>query len=114
MSDGIGADAARLARASGLRVVLERTRLPVSPALKAFADLRTTDPADWILGGGDDYELLFAAPESAAKAIETLASREVPVTRIGSLETGGGAFLSDGGQERDISSLGYDHFEKEP
>lgn len=114
VSDGIGVDAARLAHASGLRAVIEKTRLPVSPALAAFAALRKKDPADWILGGGDDYELLFAAPESAAGAIETLASREVPITRIGRLETGGGVFVSDGGQERDISALGHDHFEKGP
>ena len=112
VSDGIGVDAARLARASGLSAVIDRTRLPVSPALAAFAALRKKDPAGWILGGGDDYELLFSAPESAAAAIGTLASREVPITRIGRLETGSGVFLSDGGQKRDISALGHDHFEK--
>jgi thiamine-monophosphate kinase len=114
VSDGIGLDTARLARASGLRAVIEKASLPISPALAAFAALQEKDPCDWILGGGDDYELLFAAPGSAAAAIETLATREVPITRIGRLEQGDGVLLRDGGEERDISSLGHDHFEARP
>jgi thiamine-monophosphate kinase len=114
VSDGIGVDAARLARASGLRAVIEKASLPLSAALAAFGALLERDPFDWILGGGDDYELLFTAPESAAAAIGALASRDVPITRIGRLEEGGGVLLREGGRERDISSLGHDHFEARP
>jgi thiamine-monophosphate kinase len=111
VSDGLGMDAGRLARASGLRAVIERDRLPVSPALAAFGVLEDADPLDWILSGGDDYELLFAAPASAREAVESLASREVPVTRVGRFEQGEGAVLRDGGGDRDISGRGYDLFE---
>src|SRR6266545_6489888 len=114
VSDGIGVDAARLARASGLRAVIEKERLPISRALETFASLQKKDPFDWILGGGDDYELLFAAPASALAGIGGLASREVPITRIGRLEKGKGVLLRDGAGERDVSSLGHDHFEKDP
>ena len=114
VSDGIGVDAARLARASRLRALVEKANLPVSPALAAFGALRRRDPCDGILGGGDDYELLFAAPERAAAEIATLATPEVPITRIGRLEKGEGAFLAEDGRERDISSLGHDHLEKGP
>ena len=112
VSDGIGVDAARLARASGLRAVIEKERLPVSPALETLASLQKKDPFDWILGGGDDYELLFAAPVSALAGIGRLASREVPITRIGRLEKGKGTVLSDRDRERDIASVGHDHFER--
>ncbi len=114
VSDGTGVDAARLARASGLRAVIERERLPVSPALEAFAALQKKDPFGWILGGGDDYELLFAAPKNALAAIGRLSSKEVPITRIGRLEKGDGVVLRDGGKDTDIASLGYDHFERRP
>lgn len=114
VSDGIGVDAGRLARASGLLAVIEPERLPVSPALAAFAALQKQDPAEAILGGGDDYELLFAAPEGALEAIGTLASRELPITRIGRLERGEGAILRGPGEDRDISTLGHDHFERLP
>jgi thiamine-monophosphate kinase len=111
VSDGVGMDAGRLARASGLRAVIEKERLPVSPALAAFASLEGKDPLDWILSGGDDYELLFAAPASERETVESLAGREVPVTLVGRLEHGEGAVLRDGNGDRDISGLGYDHFE---
>ena len=111
VSDGLGMDAGRLARASGLRAVIEKGRLPVSPALAAFGALGDADPLDGILSGGDDYELLFAAPASAREAVEALASREVPVTRVGHLEHGRGAVLRGEEGEREIAGLGHDHFE---
>jgi thiamine-monophosphate kinase len=110
VSDGLGIDAGRLARASGLRAVIETERLPVSPALLAFSESEGQDPLDGILSGGDDYELLFAAPASARPAVEALASREVPVTRIGHLEPGFGAFLRGPDGDREIAGLGHDHF----
>jgi len=111
VSDGLGMDAGRLARASGLRAVIEEARLPRSPALLAFGESEGKDPLDWILSGGDDYELLFAAPERARAAVEALASPEVPVTRIGRLEPGAGAVLRGREGDREIAGLGHDHFE---
>ena len=114
VSDGLGVDAARLARGSGVKAVLESQRIPVSPALAAFARHEGLDPIEWMLAGGDDYELLFAAPETALPAL--VAGRPgwgTPVTRIGSLERGHGAVLRDAsGTERDIAGLGHDHFEE--
>lgn len=111
VSDGVGVDVSRIARASGLRAVIEKERLPVSPALAAFAALEKTDPLDWILRGGDDYELLFTASERALAGLSALVSGKVPITRVGRLEEGEGAVLRDGSRERDIASLGHDHFE---
>ncbi len=114
LSDGLGVDAGRLARASRLRAVIERDRLPVSPALAVFAAEEGRDPLDWILGGGDDYELLFAAPEGALPSVLALGTPQVPVTRVGRLEEGEGAVLRESEADRDIASLGHDHFEKRP
>jgi thiamine-monophosphate kinase len=110
ISDGLGVDAGRLARASGARAVLDQDRLPVSPSLKDFCGRESRDPLEDILAGGDDYELLFAAPESAVAAISDLSTPEVPITRIGRLEKGEGAVLRGSRGERDIASVGYDHF----
>lgn len=110
VSDGLGMDAARLARASGLRAVIEKERLPRSPALSEFAAREGMDPFEWILSGGDDYELLFAAPAAARQAVEALASREVPVTCVGRLEPGAGAVLRGEGDDREIEALGHDLF----
>ncbi len=112
VSDGLGVDAGRLARASGVRLVLERERLPVHPALTTFADLEGLDPIEWILAGGDDYELLFTASAQAELRLAEAPERPpVPITRIGRVEEGSGAVLRGGHGDRDVSEIGHDHFE---
>lgn len=96
LSDGLGADLPRLAKASGgLGWRLDEERLP----LAANADTRAA------LGDGEDYELLFAlAPEQASGLESSWCARfpNVPLTRIGVLTAPG-----DGGQTR---AGGFDHF----
>lgn len=112
VSDGLGLDAGRLARASGARVVLEKDRLPISPALVSFGVVEGIDPVELAIAGGDDYELLFTVPETAAGRIDALAAQiETPVTRIGVIEAGSGAVLRGPSGDRDVAELGHDHFE---
>jgi thiamine-monophosphate kinase len=113
VSDGLGVDAGRLARHSGVRVVLERERIPISRALAAFSEIEGADAVDWVLASGDDYELLFAAPPEAAPDIEKGRPEwGIPVTRIGRVEKGSGAVLRDRKGDRDVSEIGYDHLER--
>ncbi len=110
VSDGLGIDAARLARASGVRLVLEKDRLPVSGALSAFASKAGLDPIDLLLGGGDDYELLFTVPAAEQPRLALHAGTfGVAVTLVGRVEQGTGAVLSEGGALRDITGFGHDH-----
>jgi thiamine-monophosphate kinase len=110
VSDGVGVDAFRLARASEARIVLERARLPVSGTLGDYAALEGADPVDWLLCGGDDYELLFTARSSERSHVEACAgASRVPVTRVGRVEAGRGAVLQEPGGERSVENLGFDH-----
>jgi thiamine-monophosphate kinase len=70
LSDGLSTDLLHLCEESGVAAEIEADLLPIHPAA-------TLEQA---LHGGEDYELLFTAPESAhiPKAIAG-----VPVTRIG-------------------------------
>jgi thiamine-monophosphate kinase len=112
VSDGLGVDAARLARASRVRLVLEKSQLPASEALRCFASRAGLDPLELMLSGGDDYELLFTVPAAEqGRLAERAPDFGVLVTRIGRVEEGSGAVLSDGGAERDIAGLGHDHLE---
>jgi len=113
VSDGLGVDAGRLARRSGVRVVLERERIPISRALATFSEIEGADAVDWVLASGDDYELLFAAPPEAAPDVEKGRPEwGIPVTRIGRVEKGSGAMLRDRKGDRDVSEIGYDHLER--
>jgi thiamine-monophosphate kinase len=112
VSDGLGLDAGRLARASGVRIVLERERLPLSPALTAYAEVESVDPIELVLGGGDDYELLFTSEAGAEGDLAAgSAAWGVTVRRIGVCEEGAGAILRDRSGDRDIAGLGFDHVE---
>ncbi len=111
VSDGLGVDAARLARASGVRLVIEIDSLPLSPALRSFAELSGTDPVETALGGGDDYELLFTVPPASARAFsDPPPDWGVEVRRIGRVEPGEGAFLEEENGLRPIGDRGFDHF----
>jgi len=111
VSDGLGVDAGRLARASGVRLVIESESLPVSPALQAFAELAGRDPIEMALEGGDDYELLFTTPaERAGRFADPPAEWGAPVRRVGRIESGEGAFLEEARGLRPIDDLGFDHY----
>jgi thiamine-monophosphate kinase len=78
LSDGLGADLPRLARASGVGFELDETALPLNPGCtpkQAISD-------------GEDYELLFAvSPRERARLIRNWRRKfpKLPLTRIGRL-----------------------------
>jgi thiamine-monophosphate kinase len=108
VSDGLAADAGKLAQASGCGVHIEADRLPVSAALAAQLGNAAVRAA---LTGGDDYELCFTVP--AARAGEIAARLEdvkCAVTCIGVIEQPSGIRASSNGAPVDFDLRGYDHF----
>ncbi|NYF88807.1 thiamine-phosphate kinase [Tunturiibacter empetritectus] len=111
ISDGLSTDLSHLCRASGVSAEIEQEALPIHPfarKLNAAAALQAT------LHGGEDYELLFAAP-SSVKMPSTLAG--VPLTRIGTLKTRrtGHALmtlLAPDGSRTELKPGGWEHFSK--
>jgi thiamine-monophosphate kinase len=111
VSDGLVADLGHLCAASGVAAVIEAALVPVSAAAAAAV----TEDGRWlqaVLGGGDDYELLFTAPQGADAAVAALASEAgVPVTAIGRIEAGQGVTVLDrAGMPMAIAVPGYRHF----
>ena len=108
VSDGLAADAGKLAAASGCGVRIEIERLPLSAALRAHAG---AGAAQLALAGGDDYELCFTV---AAGRVDELAARaaaaECLVTRIGELTPGNGIMLIEHGVPSARGFTGYEHF----
>src|SRR5690606_11215644 len=103
ISDGLGGDAAHLAAASGVRLVIEVERLP------AAARVSVLDAA----AAGEDYELLAAMPPDFDAHAAAVARRAgVPLTRVGRIEAGEGAvFLHSGAP---VQVAGWDHFAVRP
>ena len=91
-SDGIADSARLLAEASGKRVVVDEDRLPIAAGLRRAAASRTALRAHVFRGG--DYELLATLPAaSVAPARAALRRLGCPLTEIGRVERGRGAWL---------------------
>ncbi len=83
ISDGLLADMRRLEASSGKRFALSEHAVPLSEAA-LFALQQNTVTLQQLLSWGDDYELLFTAPKSAAHALQQLAQHHrVRITKIG-------------------------------
>ncbi|MFZ4553899.1 MAG: thiamine-phosphate kinase [Burkholderiales bacterium] len=109
VSDGLLSDLGHILDGSACGVVLDAARLPW-PA-------RATDGASdalirqCLLSGGDDYELLFTAPQSRHADVAALAAAtSTPVWCIGEIVAGSGIALLDEGQLSRLEPRGYDHF----
>jgi thiamine-monophosphate kinase len=91
LSDGLGADAGHLARASGVKLEIEAEAVPLAPAAVALSQAAGRDPW-WLLSGGEDYELLACIPPAQLKqATEAVLGKGgVPLTQVGEVGTGSG------------------------
>jgi thiamine-monophosphate kinase len=111
ISDGLVADLGHICEASGTGATISLPAVPLSAAARRLAAADPALPVS-LATGGDDYELLFAAPPEASKAIERLAADlALPLTAIGMIEGGAGVRLLDtAGREVPVVSAGWTHF----
>jgi thiamine-monophosphate kinase len=65
VSDGLLGDLAHVARASEVRIDLERARFAVDDPLAAVGAALGVDPLTFVLGGGDDHALAATFPPGA-------------------------------------------------
>jgi thiamine-monophosphate kinase len=87
--------------------------VPLSGELRVLAEESCTDPLQWALAGGEDYELIFTAPPGGFEAaLAALTSRDIPAARIGTIKPveRGRKLIARDGSEIDLEGLGYDHF----
>lgn len=111
VSDGLVQDLGHICRATGLGAAIEAARVPLSPAAAAALAVDHSLLAT-VLSGGDDYELLFTAPDGATDAILELGRRVgVAVTAIGTMVDGAGVTVRDGdGGVLALGRGGWRHF----
>lgn len=103
VSDGLAQDAGHLASASGVALVIEAAKVPLSAEVRTAIEAGRFTLPD-ALTGGDDYELLFTAPADAPLP------EGVPLTCIGHAEAGEGVRVRDGqGALLTLTRGGYRH-----
>jgi thiamine-monophosphate kinase len=101
LSDGLAVDLARLCRESGTGARVYAQDIPMSGELKRAAAFMGMSPLEMALGGGEDYELLFAAPPG---------ERISGAFRIGEITQRGLTLVDESGRAGRISARGYRHF----
>lgn len=111
VSDGLLADLAHIAEVSQARIEIEAARVPLSEHLRELWGKGTSGRARAAIAG-DDYEIAFTAPRSAADAILEAARRTgTQVTEIGRVASGCGvALLDEAGNPIQVARQGYTHF----
>jgi thiamine-monophosphate kinase len=88
VSDGLVGDLAKMLSASGVCGEIDLREVPFSPAARAFFAL-DAGGIEIAATGGDDYEVLAAAPEARAAAFAAAAEAAgVPVRVIGRVSEG--------------------------
>lgn len=113
ISDGLLADAAKLAAASNLAMEIWLSSLPHSPGGNAFIAAAEDQMAArlQLAAGGDDYEILFCAPPTE-RAILAQIGQELGLrlTRIGTMRAGTGLSVrDDAGGRVALGRLGFAH-----
>ena len=111
ISDGLVADLGHICEESGVAARIGADAVPLSEPARRALDAGEATIAD-LVTGGDDYELLFCAPQSARGAVDALGRRlGLAVTRIGAIERGEGVTVMDArGQPLTLGRAGYTHF----
>ena len=117
VSDGLLGDLQHILTASGIGATLDTgTAMNLIAAHPhpywATARFDLQKLLEWVLAGGDDYELAFTAPASARDAVQAAAVMAATrVTRIGQIEAAPGLRLVDNaGQPLAASFASFDHF----
>lgn len=110
-SDGLLSSLYELAEQSGVRILVES--LPAHPGVRKAARRHGFPWEKLILGGGEEYELVFTLRKSRWSDLEeAFSSGGFKLHRIGRVEDGEGVYLSERGKIVKLERVGWEHFKK--
>lgn len=112
ISDGIANEAAEIAEASDVDIVLYEEKIPVSAGFEQFPQFLQEQ---WKYFGGEDFELLGTVSKDDWHIVENIAKKTgVDITRIGHAENAKDnnplVYLQSNNQKKLLSKDGYIHF----
>jgi len=105
ISDGLGSDLNRICRASGVGVIIDANRIPVSSAAR-----KSRTPLESALNDGEDFELLFTLSQRQCRRLLRQWDEPVAITRIGTItKVRKLRIKKSDGRLDDLQPKGYDH-----
>ncbi len=102
VSDGLFADSGHVADASSVAFYLCMEKVGSFPSL--IREMNEQEALRLVLGGGEDYSLLFTASVKRRKSLQTFACR------IGECREGSGVHVTLDGRKMHVPPMGYNHF----
>ncbi len=117
LSDGLATDLSHLCRQSNVGARIVADQIPGQGLLKSVAKiLEQRDSLQWMISGGEDYEMLFTSSPADTPVLSSLAAEHGwTIYPVGTIVEGSGVVLiadsvKDQARERSITYQGYDHF----
>ncbi len=109
ISDGLLADLGHILKASNCGAKVDLEKIPCIDYLKN--NLENPQFQEFVLAGGDDYELCFTAPKAKHEAINALSKQlNLPISHIGSTRTAIGLQADYHNSPIKLLKQGFDHF----
>ena len=109
ISDGLASEANEISTASEVGIMLKENKMPVLKETKEVAKVFQKDVLDYVLFGGEDYQLVFTiTPEKLTQ----LQGELIDLTIVGEVcsSFNGVKLERNDGTIIDIKSKGYNHF----
>lgn len=111
VSDGISSEAAEIAKASHVTLILDDEMIPIHERLKELGDKKVTE---YKYNGGEDFELIGTVPiKDYPYVLEAAKKHDIKLSIIGTViddeKTNNGVLLSKKGKIKPLKKSGYTH-----
>ncbi len=117
VSDGLASETHHLCRESGTGARVWPDRFVWAQEFATVADGRGESPEEYVLHGGEDFELLFTAPVSVEPDLQKELQLRfgTPCTCVGEIveEKEGLGLVRPDGSVSEMGATGWDHFQQE-
>jgi len=114
VSDGLSSEIHHLCDESKVGAEIHEEALPLSPSLLAYCEAEKLNALDFVLNGGEDYELLFTVPLTYISQVVQKVPGETgtPVKSIGRMVPAakGITLITRKGERLPLKAKGFDHF----
>ncbi|MEZ0323532.1 MAG: thiamine-phosphate kinase [Hydrogenothermaceae bacterium] len=100
ISDGLVADIYHISKQSKVKVIIQKDKIPIHPALLEYCKSTDRNPYDYIFYGGEDYQIVFTSD---------VFIEEEDIYLIGYISEGEGVFLKENGNLSKLYEKGFNH-----